>query len=93
MIGQRKGGNAKLTDCLMGLRINRDGGPNESRRYREVRNFDNATEIFPVDAQGERIDINEVLKPFRERVTGSKVLSNGGNAERRSGHRVYPFLL
>ena len=74
-----KGGNAKLTDRLMGLRINRDGDPNESRRYWEVRNFDNATEIFSVDAQGERVDINEVLKPFRGNETGSKVLSKGGD--------------
>lgn len=66
-----KDGKTKLTDNIKELRINRDGRPCAGDRFYESRSFDNATEIYSVDKDGERVDINDVLKPFREAGSGA----------------------
>ena len=64
--GAGAAGKTRLSNGIPLLRINRDGYPSEGDRNRCSRDFDNATEIFSVDQKGERVDIEEVLKPFRE---------------------------
>ena len=75
-----KDGKTKLTDDIKKLRINRDGHPSAGERYYSARDFDNATEIYSVDQKGERVDIDEVLKPFRESENASKSVSKGNDA-------------
>ena len=75
-----KDGKAKLTENIKKLRINRDGHPSEGERYYNAKDFDNATEIYSVDQKGERVDIEEVLKPFRESEDGGKTASKGDDA-------------
>ena len=75
-----KDGKAKLTDNIKKLRINRDGHPSEGERYYSAKDFDNATEIYSVDQKGERVDIDEVLKPFRESEEEGKAASKGDDA-------------
>ena len=75
-----KDGKVKLTENIKKLRINRDGHPSEGERYYSAKDFDNATEIYSVDQKGERIDIDEVLKPFRESEEGNKASSKGDDA-------------
>ena len=75
-----KDGKAKLTDNIKKLRINRDGHPSEGERFYNAKDFDNATEIYSVDQKGERVDIDEVLKPFRESEEGGKAASKGDDA-------------
>ena len=74
-----KDGKTKLTDDIRKLRINRDGHPSAGERYYSPRDFDNATEIYSVDQKGERVDIDEVLKPFRESENVSKSISKGND--------------
>ena len=75
-----KDGKAKLTDNIKKLRINRDGHPSEGERYYSAKDFDNATEIYSVDQKGERVDIDEVLKSFRESEEGGMAVSKGDGA-------------
>ena len=75
-----KDGKVKLTENIKKLRINRDGHPSEGERYYSAKDFDNATEIYSVDQKGERVDIDEVLKPFRESEEGGTAASKGDGA-------------
>lgn len=72
-------GKTKLTDDIKALRINRDGRPSAGDRFYESRSFDNATEIYSVDKNGERVDIDDVLKPFREAEDGAGAASKDGD--------------
>ena len=75
-----KDGKVKLTNDLKKLRINRDGHPSEGERCYAAKDFDNATEIYSVDGKGERIDIDDVLKPFRDEEIEEKEKPKGGDA-------------
>ncbi len=57
-----KGGKIALTDEVKQLRVNADGS--QSTEY-DV--FDNRTEIFSVNARGEKVDLEEVLAEFRDK--------------------------
>lgn len=57
-----KGGKITLTDEVKQLRVNADGS--QSTEY-DV--FDNRTEIFSVNARGEKVDLEEVLAEFRDK--------------------------
>ena len=56
------GGKAKLTDAVKCLHIDAKG----YERNNEYSVFDNATEIYSVNKDGERVDIDEILAEFRE---------------------------
>ena len=64
--GAGNAGKTRLADGIPLLRINKDGYASEGDRNRFSRDFDNATEIFSVDQKGERVDIDDVLEPYRE---------------------------
>ena len=55
------GGKAKLTDGVKLLHIDAKG----EEHTNEYSVFDNATEIYSVNKDGERVDIDEVLEGFR----------------------------
>lgn len=55
------GGKSKLVDTVKCLHIDARGYEHNS----EYSAFDNATSIYPVDDNGERINIDEVLQAFR----------------------------
>ena len=68
--GAGTAGKTRLADGIPLLRINRDGQPSDTERF--GRDFDNATKIFTVDQKGERVDIDDVLTPYREIADGTK---------------------
>ena len=55
------GGKSRLTDAVKCLHIDARGYEHSS----EYSAFDNATEIYSVNKDGERVDIDEVLEEFR----------------------------
>ena len=55
------GGKSKLTDAIKCLHIDAKG----YERNDEYSVFDNATEIYSVNKNGERVDIDEALEEFR----------------------------
>ena len=57
------GGKSKLTDAVKCLHIDARGYEHSS----EYSVFDNATEIYSVNRDGERVDIDEVLEEYRTR--------------------------
>ena len=67
-----KDGKVKLTDDVEKLRINRDGYPSNGGRFRCREDFDNPTEIYSVDQKGERVEIEDVLKPYRDGAEDAK---------------------
>ena len=64
--GAGNAGKMRLADGIPLLRINKDGYASESDRNHFSRDFDNPTKIFSVDQNGERVDIDDVLEPYRE---------------------------
>lgn len=80
-----KGGKIALTDEVKQMRVNANG-----RQSVEYDVFDNRTEIFPVNAKGEKVDLDEVLAEFRdngggERDKGDKNLQDGKDATDETG--------
>lgn len=57
------GGKAKLTGAVKPFLINTKGYEQRGNSYDP---FDNQTEVFAVNEKDEKVDVDEVLKPFRE---------------------------
>ena len=57
------GGKAKLTGAVKPFLINTKGYEHRGNPYDP---FDNQTEVFAVNEKDEKVDVDEVLKPFRE---------------------------
>ena len=57
------GGKAKLTGAVKPFLINTKGYEHRGNSYDP---FDNQTEVFAVNEKDEKVDVDEVLKPFRE---------------------------
>ena len=70
------GGKSKLTDAVKCLFIDADGDEHSSMYSA----FDNATEIYSVNKDGERVDIDEVLEEFRTNA-GAVIGKEEGTAE------------
>ncbi|MBQ0031341.1 MAG: hypothetical protein KBT68_00920, partial [bacterium] len=67
------GGKSKLTDAVKCLFIDADGDEHSSMYSA----FDNATEIYSVNKDGERVDIDEVLEEFRASPDAAEGKENG----------------
>ena len=80
--GAGTAGKTRLADGIPLLRINKDGYASEGDRNRFGRDFDNATEIFSVDEKGERVDIDDVLQPYRESEDDSEAESEKKSAKK-----------
>ena len=80
--GAGTAGKTRLADGIPLLRINKDGYASEGDRNRIDRDFDNATKIFSVDQKGERVDIDDVLQPYRESEEESKSDSEKKSAKK-----------
>ena len=83
------GGKSKLTDAVKCLHIDARGYEHNS----EYSAFDNATEIYSVNKDGERVDIDEVLEEFRtspKAVAGEEDGAVGANKAEASEEVVDP---